>query len=232
MEIDGNSSWQWMILVSLVLGIRHGFDLDHLATIDALSRTVRENRKLSQKVGFFFSLGHGIVVICVSLIIGGGLMHSEVPHWLKGFGSWISIFFLVVFGLNNLWNVLNGSSVHTPEGIKSFLAKKMMQNRCSTSWIFVIGALFAFSFDTFSQIALFSLSASLLSGYLLSGVLGLCFMLGMMISDGLNGLFVAKLIQRADKASIGLSRSLGLLISIFSLIIAFWGFFNFFKVMN
>ena len=82
-----------------------------------------------------------------------------------------------------------------------------------------IGALFAFSFDTFSQVALFSLSASVLAGWLFSGVLGLIFMVGMMLSDGLNGFFVSTLIQRADRLSLFLSRSLGLAISLFSIVL-------------
>ena len=82
----------------------------------------------------------------------------------------------------------------------------------------MIGALFALSFDTFSQIALFSITASLMSGWLFSAILGSFFTLGMMVSDGFNGLFVSALIQRADGTSLVLSRSLGVAISFFSLL--------------
>lgn len=209
-----------MVLVSmaLTLGIRHGFDLDHLATIDAITRTVREDRLLSKITGFLFSLGHGIAVILISLIIGSGLIQSRIPDWLDGLGQGISILFLAIFGLLNLYSVFqNPSNQPMPAGIRRLLANKLSRKKCSPTLIISIGALFAFSFDTFSQIALFSISASLLSGWLFSGLLGLFFMLGMMISDGINGLLVSALIQRADGASVIASRSLGLTISLFSL---------------
>jgi len=222
-----NQSWLFLMLMALTLGIRHGFDLDHLATIDAITRTVRDNRLLSKSVGFLFSLGHGLIVIIISLIIGSGLIQSHTPEWLDSFGQWISIVFLFVFGALNLWNLFQSPSTsHLHVGIKTFLSKKITSKKASPAVIMLIGALFACSFDTFSQIALFSISASLLAGWLFSGILGLCFMLGMMISDGLNGLFVSTLIQRADRVSFILSRSLGLAISLFSLSLGAISLFN------
>ncbi|MBS0629471.1 MAG: DNA repair protein [Verrucomicrobia bacterium] len=206
-----------LMTMALTLGMRHGFDLDHLATIDAITRTVRDNKLFSRFVGFLFSLGHGIVVILISLIIGSGLMQSHIPQWLDGFGKWVSIVFLLLFGAINLYNVFQNQTL--PTGFKSFLVKKFAAKRFSPFVVITIGAIFALSFDTFSQIALFSISASLLSGWVLSGILGFCFMIGMMLSDGLNGLVVSTLIQRADRFSIVLSRGLGLAISLFSLVL-------------
>jgi len=218
--MDASTSWIVLVSMALTLGIKHGFDLDHLATIDAITRTVRENRFLSKLAGVFFSLGHGIIVTLISLIIGSGLLKSHIPEWLDGFGQWISIIFLFVFGMLNLYNVFqNPTNQNTIVGLKSFLVKKLNAKKLNSMMIMSIGALFAFSFDTFSQIALFSISASLLSGWLFSGILGLFFMLGMMISDGINGLIVSALIQRADKISIIVSRGLGLTICLFSLAI-------------
>lgn len=215
----GDSSSIWMIFMALTLGLRHGLDLDHLATIDAITRTVRNRHYLSKMVGFLFSLGHGLVVILISLIIGSGLMKAHTPPWLEGFGNWISIFFLIVFGLLNLWTVFQGHSQSTlPDGVGSFFVKKFISKKYNPALIIMIGALFALSFDTFSQIALFSITASLMSGWIFSAILGIFFTLGMMISDGFNGLFVSALIQRADGMSLVLSRGLGLAISFFSLI--------------
>ena len=228
--MNAENSWQLMIFMALTLGIRHGFDLDHLATIDALTRTIRDNRILSKMVGCLFSLGHGLVVIGVSLIIGGGLIQTHVPQWLEGFGNWISIFFLVVFGALNLWNVFQqGSASGLPGGIRTFLVKKISGKRATAPLVMMIGALFAFSFDTISQVALFSISASLMSGWVCSGIIGVFFMLGMMISDGLNGLFVSTLVQRADRTSLIVSRTLGLAISMFSLVIGFSGLLKLFS---
>jgi len=61
-----------------------------------------------------------------------------------------------------------------------------------------IGAMLAFSFDTLSQIALFSISASLLSGWLFSGILGILFYGGHDDICGINGVLISTIIARAD----------------------------------
>lgn len=217
---DASNSAIVLIPMAYLLGLRHGFDLDHLATIDAITRTVRDKKFLSGATGFLFSLGHGLVVVIVSLIIGTGIVQSQVPLWLDSLGKAISIFFLFAFGFLNLWNILrNPTEPAMPFGVKSFLTRKLSSHFSNPFTIMLIGALFALSFDTFSQIALFSLSASVLAGWAFSGVLGMFFTIGMMTSDGLNGLFVSKIIQRADTVSLVFSRSLGLAIALFSLII-------------
>jgi high-affinity nickel-transport protein len=271
--------------MALTLGIQHGFDLDHLATIDSVTRTVSHNQYLSRRVGFFFSFGHGLVVITISLIIGSGMMQSYIPEWLNAFGSWVSIVFLFIFGLLNVWNIrhihtksvssrysrvssfadvprldrgIQGShsgigsldSAVKPRNVGNLglscyieripkpvasthlvyhLSRHFMTKDVKPLWIMFIGALFAFSFDTFSQVALFSISANLIYGCLFSVMLGVMFMVGMMLTDGINGLFVSALIQRADGVSLLISRVAGLLIALFSLSIAV---FNLTKMMT
>ncbi|KTD01786.1 DNA repair protein [Fluoribacter gormanii] len=219
-----------LIAMAFLLGLRHGFDLDHLATIDSVTRMVSAHRTLAKIVGFLFSLGHGSVVILISLIIGNGVKPIIVPQWLDGLGNSISITFLLIFGLLNLWNVFrNQSTPPLPTSLKNYLAKKLIRNNFNPFLIILIGALFALSFDTVSQVVLFSLSARAMAGWLFSGVLGIVFMLGMMVSDGLNGLFVSTLIQRADSVSLLFSRMAGLIIASFSLII---GMINLIQMYN
>ena len=219
-----------MVCMALALGIRHGFDLDHLATIDAITRTVRHQSILSNMVGFLFSLGHGLVVTFVSVIIGSGLLQAHVPVWLEGVGNWISIFFLIFFGLINFWNLFHNPAQPTlPIGVRSYLARKIVGRKHGPCMIAFIGALFALSFDTISQIALFAISASLVSGWMFSGVMGLFFMVGMMASDGLNGFFVSVLIQRADRVSLCVSQCLGWTVSLFSFSV---GCANLWKIMQ
>ncbi|WP_232220371.1 HoxN/HupN/NixA family nickel/cobalt transporter [Legionella tunisiensis] len=95
-----------IILFVFGLGLRHGLDLDHLATIDSITRATRSNNKLSKRAGFLFSLGHGLVVIILSVIISHGFIRSKFPAWLEPLGSFISIFFLLVFGFITLYNSL------------------------------------------------------------------------------------------------------------------------------
>jgi len=202
----------------LTLGMRHGFDLDHLATIDSITRASKENIHVSKLAGFLFSLGHGLIVILMSFIIGSGFIHANSPPWLATFGNWISIFFLFVFGFLTLWSLLPHAPV-LPTSLRGFLVKKLLGKNYNPFLIILVGAFFAFSFDTFTQVALFSISGSLTMGSLFSLILGIIFMLGMMISDGLNGFFVSFLIQLADKRSLLISRLLGLLIAFFSILV-------------
>ncbi|EHL30435.1 HoxN/HupN/NixA family nickel/cobalt transporter [Legionella drancourtii] len=224
-----DSGW-FLIVMAFLLGIRHGFDLDHLATIDSITRTVSDNRYLAKIIGFLFSLGHGLVVILISLIIGSGLQPLAVPEWLNGVGNSISIAFLFIFGLLNLWSIFQHPAKSTvPTSLKNYLSKKLIHKNFNPIFIILIGILFAFSFDTVSQVILFSLAATALAGCLFSVLLGTVFMLGMMVTDGLNGLFISSLIQRANGVSFLFSRIAGLMIASFSLIL---GVINCLKMFN
>ena len=213
-----------MISMALMLGVQHGYDLDHLATIDSATRVVCENNRLSRMTGFLFSLGHGLVIISLSLLIGSGMMQLHIPVWLDYLGSWISILFLFLFGILTLWNVLKKPASPTmPVSIRKYFSSKIAHHQFHPFSIILMGALFAFSFDTFSQVGLFSIAASAMSGWLFAGILGVFFMGGMMATDGLNGLLVATLIQRADNTAFVISRLLGFVIAIFSLSIGIIG---------
>ena len=194
--------------MALLLGMRHGLDLDHLATIDSITRNV-SNQSLSKKAGFFFSCGHGMVVMLISVIIGTGLSHCHLAPWLDNLGKGISIFFLLIFGSITIWNFLGHNFVQLQGfGLKKYWLRFLYPKNpdaLNALYIALIGSLFAMSFDTFSQVALFSLSAKAISGGLFACILGMMFMLGMMVSDGLNGWFVSILLQRADRFSIFLS---------------------------
>lgn len=219
-----NSSGMVLFFTAFILGLRHGFDLDHISIIDAITRTTRSHRGISRAAGVLFSSGHGLIVMIASLIIGSGIMQSRLPAWLEPCGAIISIFFLFVFGMATLWSVLRAPQPGLPSGgLKTWFFTRLIGQKRHPVYIMAVGALFAFSFDTLSQAALFAISASMASGWLFSGILGLVFTIGMMCSDGVNGYVVSMLINRVDKTSLILSRLLGLLISIFSLAV---GAFN------
>lgn len=222
-SIGSHSSIPMIVAMVFSLGLRHGLDLDHLATIDAISRTIKDNKTLSKRVGLLFSFGHGLVVIMFSLILGTGLVQQAQPSWLERFGTWVSILFLFLFGLITLYKVIfyqSSQSFSLPTGLKSYLFRKHQGKHFSPLWVMLVGALFALSFDTFTQVALFSLSMNMMAGWLMSLMLAVIFMMGMMASDGLNGFFIASLIQGADNYSAMMSRCFGLLIAGFSFVIA------------
>ncbi|WP_274519687.1 HoxN/HupN/NixA family nickel/cobalt transporter [Legionella spiritensis] len=220
--MTGDTSLYLLIAMAFALGIRHGFDLDHLATIDAITRHVKTHHRLARWTGFLFSLGHGLVVIVISAVVGGGLVRMHAPLWLEAFGNWVSIICLLIFGSLTLWNIWPHSSM-LPVGFKSYLFQKLAGKSFNPWFIAATGALFAFSFDTFTQVALFSMSASVTANTLFSIMLGMVFMLGMIAADGCNGVIVSMFIRLADQRSCLVSRIIGLLIAGFSLVLGLNG---------
>lgn len=216
--------WPLLLGTTSLLGMRHGLDLDHLATIDAMTRSLQA--PYAKRAGFLFSLGHGFVVIAIALLVGACPM--EMPSWLESLGAWISIFFLFLFGVLNLWSVFSPEwRKSAPRGLRSLVLKKIATSSLHPWGIVAIGALFAVSFDTLCLVAMFSLSGSAVAlGIAFSAFLGVSFMLGMMITDGLNGWLVGSLVARADALSLRISRGLGLAITFFSLILCGLSFYN------
>jgi high-affinity nickel-transport protein len=173
-----------------LLGLRHGFDPDHLVAIDGLTRS-----KQSRWNGVFFSLGHGVVVTFVGLAVAIAASEWHAPAWLKELGAWISISVLLVLGLANLTTVFRtpGGKAVALVGIRSRWFAEQLSRTSHPVFIASIGAAFALSFDTISHALMFSLTGASLAGWLFATLLGLVFTLGMVLTDALNGLWVAKM---------------------------------------
>lgn len=212
-----NNSIFYLIVAVVLMGLRHGFDLDHLATIDAITRTTSNNIVISKSTGLLFSLGHGTVVIVMSILVGGGLSQFKPSHALELFGECVSIFFLLSLGLMNFYNIFFFKFRTEKRKISQWISSYFIKNRYQAISIFGIGVLFAISFDTLSQIALLALSASTQAGWFFAFVIGVLFMLGMMMADGVNGLLVAQVIFRSHRVSVTASQIIGAGISLFSL---------------
>jgi high-affinity nickel-transport protein len=86
-----------------------------------------------------------------------------------------------------------------------------------------IGMLFALSFDTLSLALLFGLTGQAGGGMSEALLLGGLFTLGMLVADGANGLWIARLIRRADQTARIASRVLGLAVGSMSLLVAAFG---------
>jgi len=211
----------WLALAALVffLGVKHGLDPDHLVAIDGLTRfNSQADRRLARWCGALFSLGHGAVVIGVALAVGIAADRWIVPAWLDDVGTWISVGFLAALGLLNLGAVLGTppDRMVRPVGVRGRLFERLTRTSRPGA-IALVGALFALSFDTLSQAALFAVTASQLGGWVHSLALGLLFMLGMMLADGANGLWIASLLRSADARARIASRVLGLTVAGLSL---------------
>lgn len=230
MEIPAASLFP-LIMLALVLGLKHGMDADHLATIDGLTRFNASGgrARLARLCGFLFSLGHGIVVCVVALLATLLFGQPSIPAWMDGLGLWISIFFLVSLGVLNLHAVFATPSHEMVQlaGIKGRWLGGLQKAR-HPALIVLVGALFALSFDTLSQAALFSATATANhGGTVMALLLALSFMLGMMLTDAANGLWIAGLLRRADANARLASRIMGVTVAMLSLSVAGLGLSRF-----
>lgn len=212
-------------VVALVLGMRHGVDADHLAAIDAMTRCNAEARPaLARRTGLWFSVGHGAVVIAVALAVALGAHAWAAPGWLEPFGAWSSIAMLVLLGALNLaaWRRTAPGAAVALAGWRSSLFKGALR-ACSRRAVFGVGVLFAASFDTVSQAALMAATGAASQGLAAVALLASAFVVGMILTDGLNGWWVARLIQRPGPGAASASRVMCVAISAISLGVAALG---------
>jgi high-affinity nickel-transport protein len=222
---DLPSDWSALCALVVLLGLRHGFDADHLAAIDGLTRlSARERRGFARYCGALFSLGHGTVVLAIAAAVGLLSQRASPPAWLDAFGAWVSIAFLLVIGIVNLHAALAAApgSVVPLVGLRGSLFARLLPAR-SAPGVAAVGALFAMSFDTISQSTLFAVTAARFGGFSHALGLGLLFVLGMLVADGMNGWWIARLIARADRVAALASRIMSLAVSGVSLLVAAFG---------
>lgn len=216
------TDWFALLALSFILGAKHGLDADHLATIDGLTRYNQcRSPARARWCGSLFSLGHGAVVMTVALFVGLAATQWRVPAWMEDVGTWTSIAFLTLLGLLNLRAVLAApaDAMVAPVGLKAGLLRRL---QCTSHPLAIaaVGALFALSFDTMSQAALFAVTATQHGGVGHALALGLAFTLGMLLADGANGLWLAGLLRRADRRARIASRVMGLTVAAISFAVA------------
>ena len=208
--------------ITFMLGLRHGFDADHLAIIDGVARlNAAERPRLSRYSGMLFSLGHGAAVIVAACAVTLLATHWTLPPWLESVGIVTSITFLVGLGLANLAAVRNAqpAEVVRPVGLRSRLMPKVRHPLA----VLAVGMLFAFSFDTMSQATLMALAGSRLGGVGSVLIASSFYVTGMVMIDGLNGFWISKLLRGADRHAVAASRAMTFTIGLTSLSIGIVG---------
>jgi high-affinity nickel-transport protein len=215
-----------LVILAFVLGMKHGMDADHLATIDGLTRfnAAAGRARLARLCGLLFSVGHGCVVCVVAVATSYLFRQGTVPQWLDGVGVWVSAIFLILLGVFNLYAVISTPSHEMVQmvGLKGRWLGRLGKAG-HPAMIALVGMLFAFSFDTLSQAALFSTTAAQYGGASQALLLALCFMTGMMATDAANGLWISHLLRRADASARAASRIMGVTVALLSLLVAALG---------
>jgi high-affinity nickel-transport protein len=217
----------WVTLCATVfaLGLRHGLDADHLASIDGMTRFNHGARPaLARWCGALFSAGHGAIVILVATTAGTALAIHALPAWVVRCGEWGSVGVLLALGVVNLAQLMRApaSGPMAPVGVQGKLLSRLTRT-ANPLGIAAVGGLFALSFDTISQALLFSATAVRFQGWKSALVLGGLFTLGMLLLDGVNGAWLARLLDRADETARTIARVLGTLVAVLSLLVGWSG---------
>ena len=192
-----------MAALVFLLGLRHGFDPDHLVAIDGMTRSTR-----SRWCGLFFSLGHGAAVTLIGVAVAIAATEWQAPGWLEHTGAMISMSVLLALGIANCVAL-----VRTPAegrvaliGLRSRWLTERLAGASHPALIASAGAAFAVSFDTVSHALAFSLTGATMAGALFAALLGVVFTLGMIVTDALSGLWVARMMASADRRAAVASR--------------------------
>lgn len=215
-----------VLALTFALGLRHGLDPDHLATIDGLTRcnAASGRPRLARTCGLLFSLGHGAVVCAVATLATVAFTGVALPAWLDALGAWFSALFLLLLGALNLHAVL---SVPPGQPVRLVGLKGRWLGTLTgaghPALVALVGALFALSFDTLSQALLFSAASMQRGAAPLALLAALAFTLGMIASDTANGLWLSHLLRRADARAAAASRAMGLCVALLSLAVAALG---------
>jgi high-affinity nickel-transport protein len=160
-----------------------------------------------------------VIAVAVGVSLLARAWHP--PTWLEAAGSWISIVVLAVLGAVNIAAVFRtpDGELAQPKGWRSGVFSRLLRAGRPLS-VAAVGALFALSFDTFSQAALFAMTAAQFGGWHSALTLGMLFTFGMLLTDGANGYWISKLIRRSDRAAQVASRAMALAVAGVSLLTA------------
>ena len=208
-------------LTAYMLGVRHAFDADHIASIDNTTRKLVGEGRPSVSAGFWFSLGHSSVVFAASLLLVAGVRSvagvvqdedSQVAQTLGLVGTLVAGTFLVIIGLMNLGAAVGIAQIfrrmRTGEFDEAELERHLHRRgfltrvlgrvvrRVSKPWhLYPVGLLMGLGFDTATQVALLVLAAGsaafVLPWYAIL-VLPVLFAAGMSLFDTADGILMSR----------------------------------------
>jgi len=195
-----------LIGLTLVLGLRHGLDADHLSCIDGLTRFNHSTgRRIAPWCGTLFSVGHSLMILVVATTIGVLARDFEPPAVFDTIATTLVVGLLLVIGTMNIWNLLKakpGEDVSLA-GVKNRFLPRVVSQTSNPFAIVLIGFCFALAADTLSQAALFGIAGSAAHQYpgLFPTFLGLVFMIGMVTTDTFDGHLVNRMLSMASRTA-------------------------------
>ncbi len=211
---SGGLIFSGLAITAYVLGLRHGFDADHIAAIDNTTRKLLHEGKRPLTVGTWFSLGHSTIVaaMIVALVIVTSFVQREYHAFATVgavLGTVVSGAFLFVIGLVNLLIVaevyrlfrglrdrtLDAKALEEQMEKRGFLYRyfgRLLRVIREPFQIYPIGVLFGLGFDTATEVLVIGISVVLASSGAIPIwtvlLLPLLFTCGMVLSDTADGI--------------------------------------------
>ena len=170
-------------LLAYSFGLRHAVDADHIAAIDNVTRKLMQDGKRPVTVGFFFSIGHSLV-----LLIGTAIIAVAVMGLQQGFdrfnaipgiiGTVVSGTFLLAMAIMNLviarsvyktYRHVRRGGRYNDDSFNILLNNRGMIARLlrplfrlvDQSWqMLPVGFLFGLGFDTVTEVSLLTVAAT------------------------------------------------------------------------
>lgn len=176
-------------LVAFTLGLRHGFDCDHLAAIDNVTRQLLFYGQRPVSVGFWFALGHSTVVLLLTIVVAGGYawasaFSNNFTTWISELAAGFAIILLGSIGCFNAyiavnlfkhWSALQRLPEHVRDREITNAGDRALQTALSSlpgvkklfSYVnrpykmYNVGFVFGLTFDSATQVALIGMAAVL-----------------------------------------------------------------------
>jgi high-affinity nickel-transport protein len=173
----------------LLLGLRHGLDVDHISAIDSLVRLHNASKK-ARWVGTGFSTGHMISILLEMILViyaVGSFLKSDNFTLLSGL---LGAAVLGLIGTVNMYSMRKWGR----SGIAILAGKMLLRTERVGPYgsAFITGMVFGLGFDTATQISAISVSAvaSATQGIQVALSLVAFFGLGMVTMDTLNSVIL------------------------------------------
>jgi high-affinity nickel-transport protein len=212
---QGRPALLGLSLVVYGLGLRHAVDADHIAAIDNVTRKLMQAKQRPVAVGFFFAIGHSMVVVVVAGLVA---LAATLLTRLQAFqaiggtvSSGVSALFLLAIAAMNIviflslhrsYRRVRAGGAYVDEDLdvllnnRGFLARifRPLFRLVTKSWhMLLLGFLFGLGFDTATEVAMFGLSAAQAAkGIPVGSILALpvLFAAGMSLVDTTDGVLM------------------------------------------
>ncbi len=202
-------------MTAYLLGVRHGFDADHVAVIDDATRLLMQRGKRPVATGMWFALGHAGVVVVLAMAVAF-VAGPAAQRWAEQVGGrvglWVSLFVVVVLAVLAVLNALvlrdavrllrraragevEESEVEMVLGRRGLLAR-LLRGRMrlvGQSWhLLVIGFLFGLGMQTATEVTVLALVAPGGESAIAVLSLPLLFAAGMCTVDSIDGMLMSR----------------------------------------